>query len=651
MWKFESYNTEFIKDISNILYIYKDFQFRLNHIEEEKKVVVNVFYKEKYVDSFSYEYIKDDFYLRKEKVLRNELCVMVDFFHKQNFLFIQKRIIQIEKHKYISLWFCCYDKSMKKILYNDEMEYRVTSDKLWERDKKWWLYLYEKRDNELMSSNQYFISKDWIEKVLDNWKRSFWWVDLLSQIKQLKEIHKKALYTIYQDNNLSWHRLFWTVIILIKELLEFTQQFFWNDYEVDLWEINKNRYDEVEKYLVPNYTLYLKVTKKSNSIFWFITMFKEQKFKDYQRKVLEKFPQLLQTYFSKKNSDEDIDLEKQYCSFNIMVKEDWELANLRDVEDVLYYKDTYNYNGFVVQPTFLISYISPINSLERSFITKINSSKELDKWEKLKIFYDVFSNKDNFIRQSAKYFLDNKNEEIIEKNILLYQIDELNKKYGKWNYIISYQHNEYVKFLKENWETIYSLSKEDWIFKKAAQYNNFLFLSFYSWNGIFCLQISSNNYILLDLIHLNYSIIRFSRGQCWEINLTTIWDKGLLYDMKANGFSLFRLSKDCIKEDFKFNLNKLPLWINKVYKDSFFLFYRWVKWISDIIKKYNALRHQNNINKYYYNFLSNNKLDIHQHIYHFKKENFSDTLRMEDKTILKENEKLWILTSWKYLVE
>ena len=81
MWKFESYNTAFIKDISNILYIYKDFQFRLNHIEEEKKVVVKVFYKENYVDSFSYEYIKDNFYLRKEKVLRNELCVMVDFFY------------------------------------------------------------------------------------------------------------------------------------------------------------------------------------------------------------------------------------------------------------------------------------------------------------------------------------------------------------------------------------------------------------------------------------------------------------------------------------------------------------------------------------------------------------------------------------------
>ena len=44
---------------------------RLNHIEEEKKVVVKVFYKEKYVDSFSYEYIKDNFYLRKEKVNKN----------------------------------------------------------------------------------------------------------------------------------------------------------------------------------------------------------------------------------------------------------------------------------------------------------------------------------------------------------------------------------------------------------------------------------------------------------------------------------------------------------------------------------------------------------------------------------------------------
>ena len=90
MWKFESYNTEFIKDISNILYIYKDFQFRLNHLEEEKKVVVKVFYKENYVDSFSYEYIKDDFYLRKEKVLRNELFEMVDFFINKTFYLYKK---------------------------------------------------------------------------------------------------------------------------------------------------------------------------------------------------------------------------------------------------------------------------------------------------------------------------------------------------------------------------------------------------------------------------------------------------------------------------------------------------------------------------------------------------------------------------------
>lgn len=648
MWKFETYNTEFIKDISNILYIYKDFQFRLNHIEEEKKVIVKVFYKENYVDSFSYEYIKDDFELEKDKILKKELEEIVRFFHKQEFIFIQKRIIQLETHNYESLWFCCYDKYLNKT-FSNEMRYKIIGVRWDMKNKIWWLYLNEKQNNWLMYKNQYFVSVNWMEKVLDDWKGAFWWKDLLSKIKQVKQINEKGLYTIYQEKNLSWHRLFWTVIILIKELLEFTQQFFWDDYEVDLWKIDKNKYGESAKNLATNFTLYLKVTKKDNLFLWVGNIFKKYKFKDYQKKVLDKFPQLLKTQFSKSKHSEDIDLEKRYCSFNFRVGENWELSNLRDIEDVLYYED--NYDNDVIQPMFFTSYTDTENYLERSFQINIKSSKKLDKLEELKIYYKTFSERDNFIRKRAKYFLENKNEEITEKNILLYQIDILNKKYGKWNYIISYKLNEYIEFLKEDWEIIYSISKEDWIFDKETKYNTIFFSIFNTENWTLCLQMSNNHYILIDLIHLNYSIISFSWNESWEDYLINTWYNDYLYDMKAKSFSLFRLSKDCMKEDFKFNLNKLPLWINNVYKDSFFLFYRWVKWISDIIKKYYALRHQNNINKYYYNFLSNNKLDIYQHIYHFKKENFSDTLIMEDKTILKENEKLWILTSWKYLFE
>jgi hypothetical protein len=61
----------------------------------------------------------------------------------------------------------------------------------------------------------------------------------------------------------------------------------------------------------------LKVTKKSHS-----TLFEEHKFRDFQKKALKKFPQLLKTCFLKKDDNEEFSLEKKYCSFNIRVQED-----------------------------------------------------------------------------------------------------------------------------------------------------------------------------------------------------------------------------------------------------------------------------------------------------------------------------------------
>ena len=91
MWNFESYNTDFIKDNSDFLY--GDFQFRINHLKEEKKLLVKIFYKQKYIDSFVYEYIRDLFLMKKEFFLKDEMFRIVETFYKQNFLFIQKRII------------------------------------------------------------------------------------------------------------------------------------------------------------------------------------------------------------------------------------------------------------------------------------------------------------------------------------------------------------------------------------------------------------------------------------------------------------------------------------------------------------------------------------------------------------------------------
>ena len=650
MWTFESYNTDFIKNNSDFSYFYGDFQFRINHLKEEKKILVKIFYKQKYIDSFSYEYIKDNFYLKKEKLLKYEVKEIVDFFYKQNFLFIQKRIIQIEKHNYISLWFSCYDKSMKKI-FSNEMKYRVTHDKLGKRDKKWWLYLSENKDNEFVSSNQYFVSENWIEKVSDDWKRSFWRENLLSEIKQLNQINEKALYSIYQERNIFWHRLFWTVIILIKELLEFTQTFFWNDYEVDLREIDKNRYGEVEKDLATNYTLYLKVTKKSNSTSWFITILEENKLKDFQREVLEKFPQLLQTYFSKKNYDEYVDLEKQYFSFNIRVKEDWELANLRDVEDVLYHKD--DYKSLLIQPTFLTSFVNTKNSLERVFQTEIISSKELYKLEKLKIYYDIFSKKDSFIRKRAKYFLENKNKEIQENNILLYQIDILKEKYGDWNYVLNYKNDQKINFLRENWELLYSFSLND-----INPWNTLIYY-FNQAEWSICIKWSLDNYILLDLLNFEYSVISFSSQNGYKVILNNSWCNDTLYDLNNSYSPLFRLFKKEIGSSFEYNYNKLSSW-RMIYMNSrYHFFHIWVRGYFKLKRMFLELNYSwNNDTSIYqqkamdfsfFEFLSNKKLTMYYHLFAKGNKTYAENIQIYSNTILKNSHKLGLIIPWRYL--
>ena len=648
MWSFDSWDTEFVKSKDFNFYLYKGFQFRLETFEKERLVKVKIFHEQKYIDNFYFHFEENDFSItRRHFLLRQEMESLIDFFYNYKFLFIKKRIYLKKENSYC-LWMVCYNNKLEKT-FSNEMKYRNVSY-IQSQNYTNFFYITEiVNDNFIISWPQYLILENWIEKVLDNWKRSFQWVDLLSQIKQLKQINEKALYTICQEKNFSWNNLYWTIIILIKKLLELTQTFFWDDYEVDLREIDKNKCGESTTNLASNYTLYLKVRKKSHS-----TLFEEHKFKDFQKEALKKFPQVLKTYFLKKDDNEEFSLEKKYCSFNIRVQEDWTLSNLREVEDVLYHE--HNYYGSLIEPTFLTSYVSSINSLQRTFLTNIISSKKLYKIEELKIYYDIFSNKDNFIRKRAKYFLDNKNEEIIEKNIFLYQVDILNKKYGKWNYIFSYKHNEYVKFLKENWEIIYSISKEDWIFKKDVAYKKNSFLSFDPWSWFVYLEMSDNNYLIIDLIHLSYSTIRFSREETLKVYLQKIWLKGLFCDWKSKDYSLFRLTKDCMKENFEYNLKKLPLWINLRDKYYFFLFQKWVRWISNIIKKQKIWKQNNywnNLNMNYmsyYNFVSNNTLDVNKYIsyFYFKNPKFSENLVIEDKTIIKENDKLWILSSWIY---
>ena len=656
MWSFDSWDTEFVKSKDFNFYLYKGFQFRLETFEKERLVEVKIFHEQKYIDNFYFHFEENDFSItRRHFLLRQEMESLIDFFYNYKFLFIKKRIYLKKENSYC-LWMVCYNNKLEKT-FSNEMKYRNVTY-IQSLNYTNFFYITEiVNDNFIISWPQYNVSESWIEKINDIWSKAFWITNFYSQIKKLKKIHEKGLYTLYQDpekdHNYSWRNLFWTVIVLIKELIEFTQSFFWNDYEVDLWELIKNNFadDEETREFATSYTLYLKVTKKENTSFlWIGNIFKEQKFKNYQKKVLSKFPQLLKTHFFTRI--ENIDLEKRYCSFYLRVEKDWELANLRDIEDFVYYRDDY-YDNSPFQPLFLTSYTNYENSLLRFFQTGIISSKELYKLEKLKIFYDIFSNKDSFIRKRAKYFLENKNEEIQENNLFLYQIDILKEKYGDWNYVLNYKNDQKINFLRENWELLYSFPLKDinpW---------NILIYYFNQVEWSICLKWSLDNYILLDLLNFESSVISFFPNKKEKVILNNSWCNDTLYDLNNPYSPLFRLFKKEIGSSFEYNYNKLSSW-KIIYKNSRnHFFHIWVRgyfklekmflgvnysWSNDI-----GIYQQRVLDFYFYEFLSNKKLNMYYHLFAKGKDNFIENIQIYNSTILKNNHKLGIIIPWKYL--
>lgn len=656
MWSFDSWDTEFVKSKDFNFYLYKGFQFRLETFEKERLVEVKIFHEQKYIDNFYFHFEENDFSItRRHFLLRQEMESLIDFFYNYKFLFIKKRIYLKKENSYC-LWMVCYNNELEKT-FSNEMKYRNVTY-IQSLNYTNFFYITEiVNDNFIISWQQYHVSESWIEKINDIWSKAFWITNFYSQIKKLKKINEKGLYTLYQDpekdHNYSWRNLFWTVIVLIKELIEFTQSFFWNDYEVDLWELIKNNFadDEEIREFATSYTLYLKLTKKENKSFlWIGNIFKKQKFKVYQEEVLNKFPQLLKTHFFTRI--ENIDLERRYCSFYIRVEKDWELANLRDIEDFVYYRDDY-YDNSPFQPLFLTSYTNYENSLLRFFQTGIISSKELYKLEKLKIYYDIFSNKDSFIRKRAKYFLENKNEKIQENNLLLYQIDILKEKYGDWNYVLNYKNDQKINFLRENWELLYSFSLNDinpW---------NILIYYFNQAEWSICIKWSLDNYILLDLLNFESSVISFFPNKKEKVILNNSWCNDTLYDLNNPYSPLFRLFKKEIGSSFEYNYNKLSSW-KIIYKNSRnHFFHIWVRgyfklekmflgvnysWSNDI-----GIYQQRVLDFYFYEFLSNKKLNMYYHLFAKGKDNFIENIQIYNSTILKNNHKLGIIIPWKYL--
>ena len=219
MWSFDSWNTEFVKNKDFNFYLYKGFQFRLETFEKERLVEIKIFHEQKYIDNFYFHFEENDFSItRRLFLLRQEMESLIDFFYNYKYLFIKKRIYLKKENSYC-LWMVCYNNKLEKT-FSNEMKYRNVTY-IQSLNYTNFFYITEiVNDNFIISWPQHHVSENWIEKINDIWNKAFWITNFYSQIKELKKINEKGLYTLYQDpekdHNYSWRNLFWTVIVLIK---------------------------------------------------------------------------------------------------------------------------------------------------------------------------------------------------------------------------------------------------------------------------------------------------------------------------------------------------------------------------------------------------------------------------------------------------
>ena len=67
-------------------------------------------------------------------------------------------------------------------------------------------------------------------------------------------------------------------------------------------------------------------------------------------------------------------------------------------------------------------------------------------------------------------------------------------------------------------------------------------------------------------------------------------------------------------------------------------------WSNDI-----GIYQQRVLDFYFYEFLSNKKLNMYYHLFAKGKDNFIENIQIYNSTILKNNHKLGIIIPWKYL--
>ena len=579
MWNFEKIKEEIagLRDWFSLKY--KRWDFLAKSKEDDEKEIIQIFYKQKFIDELVS--FKSDI-KRKYPLYINSISIF-EIFEEIWVLLIPKTILS----NGVVSWFSCYDENLKKMFDTDWV--------FWEFNYKYWkIYFHEVFKNNTRNLwKQFAIDRDWMRETCGKTKIFSDW-DIYQELNNIKDINKEWLYSIYLGKGQSRVRNYytWDFFILLKEVLNTTKDFFWDEYTIKLEQCR----DLLDRF-VNNYSIVITHEIKID-IKW-EKKISQEKYIEFQKLILKNFPQLLDV----KYKDND-DITDNYCSFFLRIENDGKINNLQEIQHLFHtfeYFRPSNTNYLSSKGTTIIYPRFPIlledetdnwwetndKTYEIQFITGTKK-----KWKSLSlkdndILFSFLNDGSSYIR---KFFEEKDTKE--KKNnyniTFLVWMESLEEKYGKWIYILEIKNNEKLRFLREDWTIVFSIDNfplsevhtpwSPWYYTKFNEK---------TWNCFFGDNFDSKNrnFLCLNLLDSNFKLIKDKNFRLWD---SFSYGEECCVDQyfcnRKNGrniffkpsLSIFEIDSKWIKEEY----------IILMGDDDWYFKRNWIKWSSYLTKEY-----------------------------------------------------------------
>lgn len=595
MWNFERIKEEIAgtKDWFSLKNISWDFLTKSR--KDKEKEIIRIYYKQNFIDEITwFRDEKDSFY---SSIFINS-TKMFEIFEEIWVLLVPKTILS----NGVVSCFSCYDENLKKMFDTDWVfwgfiyKYRKLYFHKVTKNKPWNLW------------EQFAIDRDWMRVVREKTKIFSSW-NIHKELNDIKYINKEWLYNICVINEKKVDKSYyiWAFFVLLKEILNVSKSFFWDEYTINLEDITTlfNKFWDDYAIAITN--------KIKIGIVW-EKKISQEKYIEFQKLILETFPQLLDVKF---NND---DITDNYCSFFLRIENDGTVSNLKQIKHFFKSFPHALYNGkTIIYPTFPVTTEYSDKDLDRfsklysiNILINENQRRKFPFLTEKSIFYSFLNDKNSYIRKFIEE-KDSKEKNNKYKITFFVWMKILEEKYGKWMYILEIKNSDKLRFLREDWTVIFSIDGFPLRIISPSPYNisfnertwTCFFSSLY-WtdNNIVCLNLANSKYKILANVEIkfpnpsprNYSIEQFIRNKTnntyfiqpeniFDIDFKKFRPEYVIWKYQAYYFqkTWIRWLNFILREEYKYQIEKFDYVSWRVDKDkAFYWKFSW-KWFLSLL--------------------------------------------------------------------